>query len=38
MAEEMSVGTYIDARIDDPVPYSHVGTLRQELKSLSYEL
>ena len=34
MANELSMGTYIDSRIDGPVPYIDVGTLRQELESL----
>lgn len=35
MADEMSMGTYIHPEIDGPVPYIDVGTLRQELESLS---
>jgi len=35
MAGELSTGTYIHPEIDGPVPYIDVGTLRQELESLS---
>lgn len=35
MAGELSMGTYIHPEIDGPVPYIDVGTLRQELESLS---
>ncbi|MCJ1403919.1 hypothetical protein MMC11_007142 [Xylographa trunciseda] len=35
MADELSMGTYKHPDIDGPVPYIDVGTLRQELESLS---
>lgn len=35
IANEMALGTCIDPGIDGPVPFIQVGTLRQELESLS---
>ena len=35
MASEISTGTYIDPESGGPVPYIDMGTLRQELESLS---
>lgn len=35
MAGELSMGTYIHPEMDGPVPYIDVGTLRQELGSLT---
>ncbi len=35
MAGELSTGTYIDPESDGPASYIDVGTLRQELESLS---